>query len=72
MVSNEVSKLMLIHSAVAMGWWKRKTKNYHQKPHELPNNLGLKILGNEELLSTLFTSVFIEFLMILELVDSNS
>ena len=55
MVSNEVSKLISTHSAVAMEYWKCKTKNYHQKPQELPNNLGLMILGNEELLSTLFT-----------------
>ena len=63
---------MFTYSAVAMEQWKRKTKNYPQKPHELPNNLRLIILGKEELLSTLFTWVFIEFLMIRELVDSNS
>ena len=55
MVSNEISSLVSTHSAVAMEKWKRKTKNYHQKPHEQPNSLGLMILGNEELLSTLFT-----------------
>ena len=38
--------------------------------HELPSNLGLMILGNEELLR-LFTWVFID-LMILEIVDLNS
>ena len=63
---------MSTHSAVDMEYWKHKTKSYDQEPHELPNNLGLMILGNEELSSTLFTWVFIEFLMILELVDSNS
>ena len=50
----------------------RKANSYHQKPHELPHNLVLKILGNEQLLSTLFAWVFIEFLMILEIVDLNS
>ena len=45
MVSNEDSKLMLTHSAVAMEYWKHKTRNYHQELHELPNNLELMILG---------------------------
>ena len=41
-------------------------------PHELPDNLGLKILGNEELL-TLFTRVFIDLKFRgFELVDLNS
>ena len=31
-------------------------------PHELPNNLGLMILENEELL-TLFTCVFIDLMI---------
>ena len=34
----------------------------YELPHELPNNLGLKILGNEELLR-LFTSVFIDLMI---------
>ena len=63
---------MFTHSAVAMEQWKRKANSYHQKPHKLLHNLVLKILGNEQLLSTLFTRVFIEFLIILELVDLNS
>ena len=42
----------------------------YELPHELPNNLGLKILGNEELVK-LFTWVFTD-LMILKLVDLNS
>ena len=46
---------MSTHSAVDMEYWKHKTKICQQKPHELPNNLGLMILGNEELSSTLFT-----------------
>ena len=41
MVSNEVSKLLFTHSAVAMEKWKYKTRNYHQKPHEFPNNSEL-------------------------------
>ena len=41
-------------------------------PHELPDNLGLKILGNEELLR-LFTRVFIDLKFRgFELVDLNS
>ena len=41
MVSNEVLKLMFTHSAVAMGKWKHKIRNYQQKPHEFLNNLEL-------------------------------
>ena len=94
MVSNEVSELMFTHSAVATEKWKHKTRNYHQKPHEFPNNLEfmtvyttqnlciqnlelmyleLLTVNNLELMYLgLFTRVFIEFLVILEFVDSNS
>ena len=41
MVLNEVSKLMFTHLVVAMEKWKHKTRNYHEKPHEFPNNLEL-------------------------------
>ena len=41
MVSNEVSKLMFTHPAVAVEKWKQKSRNYHQKPQEFPNNLEL-------------------------------
>ena len=34
----------------------------YELPHELPNNLGLKILGGEELLR-LFTRVFIDLMI---------
>ena len=40
----------------------------YELPHELPNYLGLMVLGNEELLR-LFTWVFID---LMALVDSNS
>ena len=43
----------LLAEAVAMEWWKRKTRDYHQKLNvrvpELPNNLGRTILRNEEM-----------------------
>ena len=56
--------------AVAMKYIKRGnakqeiiTRNWtYELPHELPNNLGLKILGNEELLRV-FTWFFIDLLI---------
>ena len=73
-----LSKLMFTHSAscwshnhgVVETWNKRLSPEMYdllhvwtyELPHELLNNLGLKILGNEELLR-LFTWVFIDLMI---------
>ena len=66
-----LSKLMSTHSIFC---WSRSmgsgnvkqdiiTRSWpYELPHELPNNLGLMILGNEELLRQ-FTKVFIDLMI---------
>ena len=66
-----LSKLMSTHSTFC---WSRSmgsgnvkqdiiTRSWpYELPHELPNNLGLMILGNEELLRQ-FTKVFIDLMI---------